>query len=185
LARLLAERRHDRAEEVLERLAALFPGRLYIELARRGDPIEEAAEDALIELAYARDVPLVATNPANFGEPHMHAAHDALLCIAHSSHLDSAERPRSSAEAFIKSAPMMEELFADLPEATANTLVVAQRCAFAPPKRKPILPRLAGDLDGEAEMLRADARAGLAARLSARGEPEDEDRPAHRAQLGA
>jgi DNA polymerase-3 subunit alpha len=43
---------------------------------------------------------------------------------------------------------MMEELFADLPEATANTLVVAQRCAFAPPKRKPILPSLAGDPRG-------------------------------------
>ena len=108
----------------------------------------------------------MATNPANFGDPQMHAAHDAMLCIAHSTHIDSAERPRSSPEAFVKSAPMMEELFADLPEATANTLVVAQRCAFAPPKRKPILPSLAGDLEGEARMLAEDARAGLADRLA-------------------
>src|SRR6187551_2768827 len=165
VCRLLAEGRRDRAEDMLERLAALFPGRLYVELARRGDPIEDAAEDGLVELAYALDLPLVATNPANFGDPHMHAAHDAMLCIAHSSHLDSADRPRSSAEAFIKSAPMMEELFADLPEATANSLVVAQRCAFAPPRRKPILPSLAGDLEGEARMLAEDARAGLEARL--------------------
>ncbi len=164
--RLLAEGRRDQAEAMLERLAALFSDRLYVELARRGDPAEEAAEDGLVELAYALDLPLVATNPANFGDPHMHAAHDAMLCIAHSSHLDSAERPRSSAEAFIKSAEMMAELFADLPEATANTLVVAQRCAFAPPKRKPILPSLAGDKEGEAQALAADARAGLAERLS-------------------
>ena len=45
----------------------------------------------------------------------------------------------------------MTALFADLPEAIANTLVVAQRCAFAAPKRKPILPSLAGDPAAEAE----------------------------------
>jgi len=166
VARLLAEGRSVQAEAALDRLSALFPGRLYIELARRGDPVEDAAEDALIELAYAQDLPLVATNPANFGDPHMHSAHDAMLCIAHSTHIDSAERFRSNPENFVKSAPMMEELFADLPEATANTLVVAQRCAFAPPKRKPILPSLAGDKEGEARMLAEDARAGLEARLA-------------------
>jgi len=167
VTRLLADGKSDQAQAVVEHLEALFPGRLYVELARRGDPIEDAAEDALVALALARDLPLVATNPANFADPNMHAAHDAMLCIAHSTHLDSAERLRSSPEAFVKSAPMMEELFADLPEATANTLVVAQRCAFAPPKRTPILPSLAGDQDGEAHLLAEDARAGLAARLAA------------------
>ncbi len=165
VTRLLADGKAERARDMLEALSALFPARLYVELARRGDPAEDAAEDGLVDLAYALDLPLVATNPANFGDPHMHSAHDAMLCIANSTHIDSPDRNRSSAEAFIKSAPMMEELFADLPEATANTLVVAQRCAFAPPRRKPILPSLAGDLDGEARMLAEDARAGLAARL--------------------
>jgi DNA polymerase III subunit alpha len=174
-ARMLADDKAERAQEMLERLAELFPGRLYVELARRGDPVEEAAEDRLADLAYALDLPLVATNPANFADPHMHAAHDAMLCIAHSTHLDSAERPRSSPEAFVKSAPMMEELFADLPEAMANTLVIAQRCAFAPPRRKPILPSLAGDQQGEARMLADDARAGLAARLEPYGELSDEE----------
>ncbi|HEY6815488.1 MAG TPA: DNA polymerase III subunit alpha [Croceibacterium sp.] len=183
VARLVADGRRDRAEDALERLAGLFPGRLYVELARRGDPVEDAAEDGLIELAYTLDLPLVATNPANFGEPHMHAAHDAMLCIANSSHLDSAERPRSSAEAFVKSAPMMEELFADLPEATANTLVVAQRCAFAPPKRKPILPSLAGDKEGEARALAEDARAGLAARLAPYEELSSDERQVYADRL--
>jgi DNA polymerase III subunit alpha len=174
-ARMLADDKAERAQEMLERLAELFPGRLYVELARRGDPVEEAAEDRLVDLAYALDLPLVATNPANFADPHMHAAHDAMLCIAHSTHLDSAERPRSSPEAFVKSAPMMEELFADLPEAMANTLVIAQRCAFAPPRRKPILPSLAGDQQGEVRLLAEDARAGLAARLEPYGELSDEE----------
>jgi DNA polymerase III subunit alpha len=166
LTRLLAAGQRPRAEAFLADLAGLFPGRLYVELARRGDAVEEAAEEELIALAYARDLPLVATNPAHFGEPHQHKAHDAMLCIAASSHVDAADRVRSNPEAWVKSAAMMAEIFADLPEATANTLVVAQRCAFAPPYRKPILPSLAGDLEGEARMLARDARAGLEARLA-------------------
>ncbi len=175
LTRLLADGKDDAARAMAQRLVALFPGRLYVELARRGNAVEAAAEEKLVELAYAMDLPLVATNPSNFGEPHMHAAHDAMLCIANSTHLDSAERPRSNPEAWVKSAEMMAEMFQDLPEAVQNTLVVAQRCAFAPPKRKPILPSLAGDLEGEARMLAEDARKGLAARLEKYGELSDEE----------
>ena len=110
LARLLAEGRAEAADALCARLEALFPGRLYVEIARRGDAVEEAAEEALITLAYARDLPLIASNPANFSEPHYYAAHDAMLCIAHSTHIDAADRPRSNREAWVKSAPMMAEL---------------------------------------------------------------------------
>jgi DNA polymerase-3 subunit alpha len=183
VTRLLAEARREAAEDHAERLEALFPGRLYVELARRGNPVEQAAEDALIELAYARNLPLAATNPANYGDPGFHAAHDAMLCIAHSTHLDAAERPRSSPEAWVKSAPMMAEIFADLPEATANTLVIAQRCAVAPPKRQPILPSLAGDKDGESRMLAEDAQQGLAERLSTYEDISAEERQAYEDRL--
>ena len=165
LARLLAEEQQHAAEHYLDKLQALFPGRLYIELARRNDPIELAAEAALLDLAYARELPLVATNPACFAEPDFHAAHDVMLCIASSSYLEVDERTRSSAEAWIKPAATMAELFADLPEAIGNTLVVAQRCAVAAPARRPILPSLAGDPAAEAGMLRSDAALGLEARL--------------------
>ncbi len=176
VTRLLAEGQQDAALRLIEKLEALFPGRLYIELARAGDPLCERAEDALVDLAYARDLPLVATNPANFAEPHMHKAHDAMLCIAHSTQIEADDRPRSNPQAFVKHASMMEEAFADLPEATANTLVIAQRCAFAPPYRKPILPSLAGDLAGEARMLAEDSRAGLEARLAAYPDLTEEER---------
>jgi DNA polymerase-3 subunit alpha len=183
LVRLLAEDRQDAAQACCERLEALFPGRLYIEIARRGDRDEEAAEDALIALAYARDLPLVATNPASYGDPGFVGAHDALLCIANATHLDAAERPRTNAQAWVKSAPMMAEIFADLPEALANTLVIAQRCAFAAPKRKPLLPSLAGDAAGEAQMLVDDARAGLEARLAPYGEMTAEARQVYTDRL--
>src|SRR6185436_17621350 len=105
----------------LDRLQALFGDRLYIEISRRHDAIEEASEDALIALAYERDLPLVATNPAAYPDPSFHAAHDAMLCIAHSAYVESAERVTSSPNAWLKDGAAMAELFADLPEAIANT----------------------------------------------------------------
>ena len=170
LARMIAAGREEAAALLCEQLEGLFPGRLYIEIAREGAAAEVAAESGLIDMAYARGLPLVATNPAHFGEPGGFAAHDAMLCIAGATHVDAADRPRSCPQAWVKSAPMMAELFADLPEAVANTLVVAQRCAFAPPRRKPLLPSLAGDAAGEALMLVEMARAGLEARLAPYGE---------------
>jgi len=165
LARLFAEGQPDRAASYADRLADLFSDRLYIELARRSDAVEEAAEAELIELAYARELPLVATNPCCFADSAFGDAHDAMLCIANSTYVDSDDRPRSCPDAWLKPAEAMRELFSDLPEAIHNTLVVAQRCAVMAPARKPILPSLAGDREGEAAMLRRDAHAGLDRRL--------------------
>ncbi len=166
LARLFAEDQPARASAYADRLQALFGDRLYVELCRRGDAVEEAAEAALIDLAYDRDLPLVATNPSCFAEAAFGDAHDVMLCIASSSYVDSEDRPRSCPEAWIKPAAVMTALFADLPEAIENTLVVAQRCAIAAPDRKPILPSLAGDHAGEGALLREQAMAGLDARLT-------------------
>ena len=103
LTRLLAEGQTPAAEAVADRLQALFPDRLYIEIARHKDPVCERAEEALIDLGYARDIPLVASNPANFADPHMHKAHDAMLCIANSTYVENEDRPRTNAQGFVKS----------------------------------------------------------------------------------
>src|SRR5438067_3269656 len=171
LARLLSDGQRDKAQGYLDRLQALFPDRLYVEIVRRQDSVEESTEEALIELAYARDVPIVATNPAAYPDPAFHAAHDAMLCIANSAYVESAERVSSSPDAWLKDGAAMAELFADLPEAIANTSVIAQRCAVAAPQRRPILPRLGDDED---EQLRRDARAGLAERLNGRSAEEQQ-----------
>jgi DNA polymerase-3 subunit alpha len=179
LARLLAGEQKTAADEYVEQLEALFAGRLYVELSRRGDATEKAAEAALIELAYARALPLVATNPANFVDPQFHPAHDAMLCIAQSAYVESEDRRASNPEAWLKSAEAMEDSFSDLPEAIRNTLVIAQRCAFMAPKRKPILPSLAGDREGEAAQLKADAHAGLVERLALYPDLSEEERQAY------
>lgn len=177
LARLLADGQDHKAAAYLDQLQKLFPDRLYIELTRRGNPVEDAAESKLINLAYERDLPLVATNPAAYTDPSFHAAHDAMLCIAHSAYVESAERVTSSPEAWLKNSAAMVELFADLPEAIANTAVIAQRCAVGAPKRRPILPYLSEEED---ETLRRDAHSGLAERMKARSA---EDQQLYRERL--
>ncbi|MEP9360809.1 DNA polymerase III subunit alpha [Sphingomonas sp. KR3-1] len=169
LARLYAEQQDSAADSYARRLESLFPERLYIEIVRRLDEIEGKAEPRLLDLAYDRGLPLVATNPSCFAEETFYEAHDAMLCIANSSYIASDDRPRSSPDAWMKPATEMRNLFADLPEGIANTLVVAQRCAYAAPKRKPILPSLAGDREGEAKMLRELSWQGLDARLEKAG----------------
>ena len=94
----------------------------------------------------------------------LYDAHDALICIADGAYVDQQQaRRRLTPEHCFKSQDEMVALFADLPEAVANTVEIARRCAFRPKKRKPILPRFADD---EVEELRRQARAGLDARLA-------------------
>jgi DNA polymerase-3 subunit alpha len=166
VGRALASGNRGRAEGLLDRLRDLFPGRLYIELMRHGFEVEEQIEPALIDLALARDLPLVASNDVHFVEAAEWEAHDVLLCIADGSQVAQTERRRVTPEHRLKSAAEMAELFADLPEALANTLVIAQRCAFRVPSQAPILPAFPTDVgQDEVAELRARARAGLEFRL--------------------
>ena len=159
-----------------EALRRLFGDRLYLELQRHGVPAERAAEAALIELAYAHGIPLVATNEPFFATREDYEAHDALLCIAEGKLIADGERHQLTPEHRFKSRAEMAALFADLPEALAATVEIAERCAFRPRTQAPILPRFstsrgqnAAGGDEEAEELRRAARTGLAARLKRHG----------------
>ncbi len=166
LARLIREGHKADAEAFLKRLSAALPGRLYIELQRHDRPEEEESEEGLLELAYAHDIPLVATNECFFGEEKVYEAHDALLCIAGGAYVNQEERRRLNPQYRFKSAAEMRELFADLPEAVDNTLVIAQRCSFYPQRIDPILPAFPTEAGRtEAEELRAQAEEGLKERL--------------------
>ncbi|CAN5770963.1 DNA polymerase III subunit alpha [soil metagenome] len=164
LGRLLLAGQGPAAAGHLERMQALFDERLYLELQRHGDESERRIEPALLELAYARDLPLVATNDVHFPKASMYEAHDVLLCIEQGVHIEDPNRRRLTPEHYFKSAAQMRELFADLPEACDNTLTIARRCAYMPPERKPILPRytkLGGRVEKDA--LKEMAETGLVA----------------------
>src|SRR6202012_1687152 len=107
---------------------------------RHGLSEERAAELPLVEMAYAKSLPLVATNDVHFGDAGMYDAHDALLCIADGAFVSQDDRRRLTREHRFKTSAEMATQFADLPEAIENTVEIARRCAFRPSKRKPILP---------------------------------------------
>ena len=159
-----------------EALARLFDDRFYLELQRHGVAAERAAEPGLIELAYARGLPLVATNEPFFAKREDYEAHDALLCIAEGKLVADGERRQLTPEHRFKTRAEMAALFADLPEALAATVEIAERCAFRPRTQAPILPRFSSgrgeakaDEAQEALELRRAAQSGLAARLKRHG----------------
>ncbi|SMX39017.1 DNA polymerase III subunit alpha [Octadecabacter ascidiaceicola] len=169
VGRLLRAGQRPAAEALMTRLAKTFPDRLYVELQRHpvdgGLPEAEAlSEQGHVEMAYAMDLPLVATNDVYFPKAAIYEAHDALICIADGAYVDQNEpRRRLTPQHYFKSQEEMVTLFADLPEAVANTVEIAKRCAFKVYKRDPILPKFADD---EVAELRRQAEAGLKNRLA-------------------
>jgi DNA polymerase-3 subunit alpha len=160
-----------------DRLATLFGDRLYVELQRHGIDKERRAEGALIDLAYAKGFPLVATNEPYFATADDYEAHDALSCIAGGRLVADTDRDQLTPDHRFKTRAEMAVLFADLPEALASTVEIAERCAFRPTTQKPILPRFtvgaganaAGAEDDEAAELRRQAKQGLVKRLTLNG----------------
>src|SRR5580692_5864542 len=160
-----------------DRLAAMFGDRLYIELQRHGIEKERRAEAGLIDLAYAKGFPLVATNEPYFATVDDYEAHDALLCIAGGRLVADTDREQLTPDHRFKTRAEMAVLFADIPEALASTVEIAERCAFRPVTRKPILPRFtvgkdanaAGAESDETAELRRQAEEGLVKRLILNG----------------
>jgi len=168
VGRFLRNGQRAKAEALMARLAAIYGDRLYVELQRHpsegGLPeAERLSERGHIEMAYAMDLPLVATNDVYFPKTEMYEAHDALICIAEGAYVDqSGPRRRLTPQHYFKSPEEMAALFADLPEALDNTVEIARRCAFRARTHPPILPKFADD---EVEELRRQAREGLDKRL--------------------
>lgn len=166
LGRLIAAQQQDRAREIAGQLKELFGDRFYIELMRHGLDLEDDIEDGLIDIAYDQSLPLVATNDVYFADAAQYEAHDALLCIADSAYVSQENRRRLTPDHRFKTAAEMRSLFADVPEAVDNTLVIARRCAVKPVPKKPILPAFGtGAGRDEAAELKVQAEQGLRARL--------------------
>ncbi|EJF90904.1 DNA polymerase III, alpha subunit [Bartonella vinsonii subsp. arupensis OK-94-513] len=171
----LAEGRKERAVERLISLKNLFGDRLYVELQRHSS-FDRQVEAALIELAYAHEVPLVATNEAFFLKREGYEAHDALMAVAEGQIVSNPDRKRVTPDHYLKSQDEMVALFSDLPEALENSVEIALRCHTATPIRKPILPRFIEQsvdsnfaLEVEDSELLNQAKAGLKIRLETIG----------------
>jgi len=148
--------------------ATLFPQRYYLEVQRAGRPDDNALVAATVALASELALPVVATHPVQFATREDFRAHEARVCIAEGHILADTRRPRRfTHEQHFTTQADMAERFADLPEALANSVAIAQRCNLAIPlgtNHLPEFPTPAGvTID---EHLRNEATVGLEQRLA-------------------
>jgi len=131
VTRALASSGLDGAARQLDRLAALFPGRVHVELQRHFLREEEHVNRALQGLASAARLSVLATNGVRYAERKDKDLFDALTCIRHHTHLDAAgTKLHAGRERHLKSARDMEALFADLPGVLEASAALAGRLSF-------------------------------------------------------
>ncbi|WP_374320468.1 DNA polymerase III subunit alpha [Pseudoxanthomonas kaohsiungensis] len=166
--RLAAEHRHDLAEQQLADWQRAFDGNLCLELVRTGRDGEEAFNAFALHASAARGIPVVASNDVRFLDKSGFDAHEARVCIASGRVLDDPKRPRDySDEQYLKSAEEMAELFADVPDAIANTVELARRCNLELTLGKYALPAYPVPSDETLDSwIRKQAHDGLEARLA-------------------
>ncbi|WP_016915034.1 DNA polymerase III subunit alpha [Vreelandella stevensii] len=126
---LLSE--HEReARQLLEEWQQAFPDRFYLELVRTGRPLEEACVHASVKLAIETNTPVVATNDVRFLARDDYWAHETRVAIGEGKALDDPRRERRyTEEQYLKSPEEMAALFADIPEALENSVMIAERCS--------------------------------------------------------
>ncbi|TKW60465.1 MAG: DNA polymerase III subunit alpha [Blastochloris viridis] len=161
-------------DEVITKLKQAFGDRFYMQLERHEWPgqkgiDEKQTEISLRELAAKYDVPLVATNDCRFVKAGDLDAFEVLIGIGDSCTMDDPNRRRFTPNHHIRSEENMLAAFADLPEACANTVAIAQKCAFlleAVSVKKMFMPvwEFSGDKPVK-DVLRDESFAGLYQRL--------------------
>ena len=163
----LAQDNLAQAQRLAREWAQLFPRSFYIELQRAGAASAENHIQRALALAGELKLPVVATHPVQFLKPEEFLAHEARVCIAEGYVLADQRRPRTfTRESYFKSQAEMAELFADIPEALANSTEIARRCNLVLELGKsklPPFPTPAGI--GLDDFLAQQAAAGLGLRL--------------------
>ncbi len=142
-----------------------FGDNVYIELIRHNNmsATDIAYERSVIEYAYQQNVPIVATNSVAFLNSEFHEAQDSLMCIINGRYIAEDDRPKVEESFYLKTPNEMQQLFADLPEALENSVLIAMRCSYFPESRGPLLPKFASI--AEAQMLEDESLSGLQQRF--------------------
>ncbi len=168
IGRALVNGREAEAARALEAWLALLPGRFYLELQRLGRPFEETYIAGAVALAARRGVPVVATNDVRFLRAEQFESHEARVCIQDGALLaDTGRVRRYSRQQYLRTPQQMAALFADVPEALANSVEIARRCSLTLTLGQARLPQypVPGDLSTE-EFLRVESARGLERRFT-------------------
>jgi len=167
VGRHLLSDHYDEARALLEAWNAAFPGRFYLELTRTGRPLEEECVHLSVDLAVETGTPVVATNDVRFLTRDDFWAHETRVAIGEGKALDDKRRERRyTEEQYLKSPAEMAELFADIPEALENSVMIAARCNVDVRLGEIFLPEFAiPEGMTQDEYFRKISHEGLAARL--------------------
>ena len=116
----------------VDRLTQLFgPQNVYVELQRHGCRAEEFRNQTAIRIAESLNLPLIATNGVRYATQYERELLDVFTTIRHHTSLDHAGRLLElNSQRQLRNPRAMRRLFADLPEAIDNTLMVSDRCEF-------------------------------------------------------
>lgn len=138
------------AEETILWYKNLFGDDYYLELQRHKAtvsnanhevyPLQQNVNKHLMELAKRHNVKLICTNDVHFVDEENAEAHDRLICLSTGKDLDDPKRMYYSKQEWMKTREEMNELFADVPEALANTAEICDKVEFYSIDHDPILP---------------------------------------------
>jgi len=142
---LLLAGKRDEAEQRARRLREILgEDNFYLELQDHGIPEQKQVNPLLVEISKRTGIPLVATNDLHYIDREDEVAQDILLCIATNRKRSELNRLRFGNDQFyFKSGDEMAAIFADHPEAIANTVRIAERCRAKIPLPGPLLPDFA------------------------------------------
>ncbi len=159
------------ATKLTSRLSDIFgPDGLYVELQDHGMETQHRTNRHLIEIARDLHLPLLATNDSHYVHQEGSVAHDALLCVQTGAQVDDPKRFRFETDQhYLKTAAEMRALFAEVPEACDNTLLIAERASVEIEFGKPEMPRfdVPEGFDSEEAYLRHLTMEGAHARYGA------------------
>lgn len=132
LAAALAAGGEQTGRQSVEKLITLFGHRnVYVELQRHGDRAEECRNQAALRIAESLRLPVLATNGVRYATQYERELLDVLTSIRHHVPLDKAGRLlQFNSQRQVRSARAMRTLFADVPEAIENTVLLSQRLEF-------------------------------------------------------
>jgi len=152
----------EKAFELTNLFKKYFSERLFVEIMRHGIDKEQLTENYFLKIASDLSIPIVATNNIYFTNSSMFEAHDCLMCISEGTTISNLNRIRVNKDHYFKSQNEMLELFADIPHAISNSIIIAKMCSFLLEERAPSLPSYPKKLSvSEHQALITDSEKGL------------------------
>jgi error-prone DNA polymerase len=107
------------------------PQHYYLELQNNLVQGDISRNRNLLTLAQENGLKVVATGNVHYHVRERHQLHDCLVAIRHCKSLEETHRERkANSEFYMRPVEELEELFAECPEAIANTMEIAGRCNF-------------------------------------------------------